>query len=132
MGIRLINKDADPDETPEEKKEINVYIGDSQRLEGQIITFNVGITDVLEHDLLVDIKTLLNGSAESEDFNAVTGQVRITNNPINKMSLKYNYSKTHNLFKRKIDTICLQYDNINNYLKISDSLDYRNNKREVV
>ena len=77
MGIRPINKDADPDETPQEKKEINVYIGNSQRVEGQIITFNVGITDVLEHDLLVDITTLLNGSAESEDFNAVTGQVKI-------------------------------------------------------
>ncbi|WP_310442559.1 Ig-like domain-containing protein [Sulfurimonas sp.] len=62
----------DGSETDPNKKDIEIYVGDATVTEGGTLEFTIGIDNTLDEDLVVNVSTYFNGSANSSDLSGTT------------------------------------------------------------
>lgn len=68
MGMEFDNGS----ETDPNKKDIEIYVGDATVTEGGTLEFTIGIDNTLDEDLVVNVSSYWNGSANSNDLSGTT------------------------------------------------------------
>ena len=75
MGIKL---DIDANDEDPTKKDIEIYVGDATVTESGTLEFTIGIDNTLDKDLVVNVSSYFNGSANSNDLSSpISGTVTI-------------------------------------------------------